>query len=942
MFKQKLLKPAVIFMNRLPFRLKIISAISVLFLLLILPSFTIFTNFYQEYNTHKKQEIGLFYTNHIQKFIKSIQLHRGLTNAYLNGNKKFKQEIIKNEREISQILDNLITFDKNNMNILKHNRSFVEAISKLLTVKIKNISPNSSSNEIFNIHNDIISNLISSIKDISNITSFSTSNNLQINYIAKLLQDELLLLMENTGQLRGVTVGVFSSKDIDKKQEEKILSYYTLLKSLEINLSKNKALSNLDNYFDIQQNIVEVIQKLDKILFIVNKNIILNKNLNYDAKLFFKQATQALDKQVLLYDKLSNTYINLIKKSQEKIYNNFIYSLIGFLLIIISAVYLTLAFYHSIAQSLKKLQLASRMIADGKTDINLKVDTKDELGDAVNAFNYMSEKLGENISFLNGYKMAIDETSIVSKTDKRGIIIYANKKFCEISGYSEKELIGMPHNLVRHPDVPKEVFKDLWKTIKSKKIWHGIVPNRAKDGSTYVVDATIIPVLDKDGELIEYIAVRHDVTELEKSKEELKKNKIDVLTGLANRTQLLEDLNKANKPVLLYLNIDDFTSLNDFYGNKLGDRVLIFVTEILKNIAKGSGAKAYKLQSDEFVLVFDNNKITKQNCHSVKNSIIQYIEEKSQKCDPSKCISITLSGGIAFYTSTDNYENLLPYAALARKVAKQENKKFIVYSRDLSKDSDYQKNMEWITKIREAIDNNKIVTYFQPIIENKTGTIKKYESLVRMIDSDGKVISPFFFLDIAKKAKLYLKITKIVIDKTFDTFLNHPNYEFSLNLTVEDIKDEKIVSYLYNKLSIFPNPQNVVLEITESEKIEDYKIVDAFIKNAKKLGAKIAIDDFGSGYANFEHIVKLEADFIKIDGSLIKNIDTDINSRYIAESIIDFSKKIGAKTIAEFIHKKEIYDIVRQMGADYSQGFYLGEPSPKIQKIKDVIKSNEF
>jgi EAL domain-containing protein (putative c-di-GMP-specific phosphodiesterase class I) len=141
---------------------------------------------------------------------------------------------------------------------------------------------------------------------------------------------------------------------------------------------------------------------------------------------------------------------------------------------------------------------------------------------------------------------------------------------------------------------------------------------------------------------------------------------------------------------------------------------------------------------------------------------------------------------------------------------------------------------------------------------------------------------------------------------------------------------------------MFPYPQNVVLEITEAEKIDDYKIVDAFIKNVKKYGTKIAIDDFGSGYANFEHIISLEADFIKIDGSLIKNIDTDKNSRYIAESIIDFSKKIGAKTIAEFIHKKEIYDIVRQIGADYSQGFYLGEPSPEIQKIKDVITSKEI
>jgi len=503
-------------------------------------------------------------------------------------------------------------------------------------------------------------------------------------------------------------------------------------------------------------------------------------------------------------------------------------------------------------------------------------------------------------------------------------------------------LIGMSHNIVRHPSVPKEVFKELWKTIKSKKVWHGILPNKAKDGSIYIVDATIIPILDNKGEIIEYIGVRHDVTELENSKEELRKNRTDILTGLPNRTQLLEDLSCANKPVLFYLNIDDFTSLNDFYGNKMGDKVLIFVAKILKNIAQKNSAKAYKLQSDEFVLLFDNNNISKENCLNIINNLIHLIEEKSSKCEPNRCISITLSAGIAIYTSSDNYENLLPYAALARKVAKSQNKKFIIYHRDLSKDSDYKQNMEWISNIKQAIDDDKIVTYFQPIIDNKTNAVKKYEVLVRMIGKDSKVISPFFFLDIAKKAKLYPKITKIVLDKAFDTFYHLPQYEFSINLTIEDIKDDKIASYIYKKVSNFPHPKKVIFEITESEKIDDYKIVDVFIKNVKKLGAKIAIDDFGSGYANFEHIISMDADYIKIDGSLIKNINTDINSRYIAESIIEFSKKIGKKTVVEYVHSKEVLDIVKEIGADFSQGFYLGEPSPEIRSVKDIINTKEF
>jgi len=899
-------------------------------------------SFYNEYNTQKSQLTGLSYITKIQNLIKEVQLHRGLLNGYLNGNKNFLKEIFKVENNINNTLSELLSYDKKRLNLLPHNKNFVNAISKMLIVKKNNITISNTTQEIFKIHNEIVSHLIETIKDISKNTSFASSTHLKTNYIAHLLQDKLLLLMEHSGQLRGMSVGAMSKKEISKELKNEILSSYTLLKSLELSLSKNKILSDLDNYLDIQQQMVKVTQKLDEILYIIYNNLILADKINYNSKVFFKQASQAIEEQDKLYKKLSDMYKLMIEKNQKKLFYDFILSLLGFLVIVILAIYLIIAFYHSITLSLKKLQIASEMIAEGKTDIRLKSDTKDELGQALEAFNHMSKKLSENISFLDGYKMAIDETSIVSKTNPKGIITYVNKKFCEISGYNQKELIGMSHNIVRHPDVPKSVFKELWQTIKNKKVWHGVIPNLAKDGSTYIVDATIIPVLDSKGDIIEYIGVRHDVTELEKSKEELRKNRIDILTGLPNRIQLLEDLSNANKPVLLYLNIDDFTSLNDFYGSKMGDKVIVFVANLLKRIAHKNYAKAYKLQSDEFVLLFDNNYITPKNCYAIKSSIIRYIEEKSSKCDSNKCISITLSGGIAFYTSSDNYENLLSYAALARKVAKSQNKKFIIYHRDLSKDSDYKKNMEWISNIKQAIDNDKIVTYYQPIIDNKTNAVTKYEVLVRMIDKENKVLSPYFFLDIAKKAKLYPNITKIVIDKAFKNFEKIPHYEFSVNLTIEDIKDEKTTSYIYQKLSSFPHKNKVIFEITESEKIENYELVDHFIKNVKKLGAKIAIDDFGSGYANFEHIISLDADFIKIDGSLIKNINNDINSRYIAESIIEFSKKIGKKTVVEFVHSKEIYDIVKKIGADFSQGFYLGEPAPKIKNVKNIITIKEL
>ena len=934
MFIDKVMHPAVSFMNKLPFKYKIITAISVLFILLILPSRTIFVNYFEKNKTYNNQLVGLSYNTRMQTLIQLIQLHRGLSNGYLNGNAKFKNEILQNEKKVDKKLLELIEFDKQHLAILKHNKDFVNAISNMIPIRLSNLTINTTSEKIFDIHSTIISQLIKTFQEISRHTSFSTSDNMQINYIAQLLEDKLLLLQENTGQIRGLALGYFSQEKISSEQKSTLLSRYTLIKALEANLFDNKVLAEMDNYLTLQKMITRVTHKLDEILYIIHKNIMLVESPAYNSKLFFKQATSAIQEQVKLFNALSQSYASLLKKSQHDLLVELIYALAGFLVIIFTAVYLTVAFYRSIVSSLKKLQTASQMIAEGKTKIYLKADTNDELGSALQAFNHMSHKLDKNISFLDGYKMAIDETSIVSKTNPKGIITYVNKKFCEISGFTEQELIGMSHNIVRHPAMQEEAFKELWHTIKNKKVWKGIVKNRTKDGNFYIVDATIIPLLDSDGQIMEYIAVRHDVTELEKSKEEIQKQKVDLLTGLPNRRQLLEDLYIAHKPVLLYLNIDDFASLNDFYGGKTGDQVLIYLAPIIQHIATVTDSRLYKLHADEFVLLFEEGKLNEENCQKAVNEIINLIETQTIDCDTRNCVSITLSGGIAFHHNSNSFENLLPYANLARKVAKSENKKFLIYHSDMSKESDYQNNIKWINKIKEAISQDRIVPYYQPIIDNRSNTITKYESLVRLIDTDGKVISPFFFLEIAKKAKLYTKITKIVLDKTFATFAQLPEYEFSINITVEDINDEEIASYIYSKLNHCTHSSRVIFEITESEEIKDYTFINQFIKNVKSFGAKIAIDDFGSGFANFEHIIGLDADFIKIDGSLIKNIHKNEDSRIITEAIIAFSKKLGTKTVAEFVHSEEIYEQVKAMGADFSQGFYLGEPVSEIKKIK--------
>jgi len=929
-FKQ-LLSPALYLMNKLSFKSKIIFSIVLLSILLLFPSRTMFLNYYDKGSIYDKRVLGLEYIEIVYKIIETVQKHRSLSKMYLSGNKDLAEEITDNEEKFYNQKASLLDYDVEQLNIITSDKDFAKAISLFKMVTLDKFDSTLAEKKIFNTHVDIIEGLIKTILNISKTTTFSKSQDLKINYLADMLQSKLLYLYEYTHELKDLSYGDKTEDEINRKK--KLLANLTInLNSLKLNLKENLVLSKLGNYPLLEEKTTAVSYKLETLLSLINESNNTNYNV-YNNPLFINNISSNIVAQEELYQMFSYTYKETILGLKDNLEKNIWELFLLFLAILFISLYIFAAFYQSITGNLKKLQTASEMISSGQTKIKLQVDKKDEIGDALLAFNTMSEKLDENISFLDGYKTAIDNSSIVSKTNLKGTITYVNKLFCDTSGYTEEELIGRSHNIIRHPDMPKSAFEDMWDTIKAKKVWKGVVTNLAKDGSSYIVNATVLPILNRYGKIIEYIAVRHDITELEKSKEEIKKQKTDLLTGLANRNQLVEDLKSAINPTLFYMNIDDFSGFNEFYGSDIGDRVLINLANILLKLQEKKHFKLYKFQSDQFILLFEESYFDDINFPFFFEDIINDIEHKisTLQIKNQNRISISLSSGAANYYAHDNYQNLILYANIARKKAKEQQKKFVLFDHSMRKSENYAQNIEWINKIKEALIEDRVVTYYQPIIDNKTGKIVKYETLVRMLDKEGNTVPTWTFLEIAQKSKLYPQVTKIVIEKSFKAFEDFPQYDFSLNLTIEDIHSKEITEYIYDKLKHYNNSNRVIFEITESEEVRDYKTINSFIENVRKFGVKIAIDDFGSGYANFEHIISIDADFIKIDGSLIKNIDTDKNARIITEAIISFSQKLGKKTIAEFIHCEEIYTIVKELGADYSQGFHLGMPSPVIK-----------
>lgn len=548
-------------------------------------------------------------------------------------------------------------------------------------------------------------------------------------------------------------------------------------------------------------------------------------------------------------------------------------------------------------------------------EISVPVSTTKTLTHLVNA---TQQELEKNINFLDQYKIAVDESAIVSKTDLKGIIIYVNDYFCEVAEYQREELLGANHNIIRHEDMPKEAFKDMWETISSGSIWRGIIKNKKKSGKHYYVNAMVMPILDQEGSIREYIAIRHDITKIIHQEQKIKKQTTDELTNLPNRIQLLEDIEFIKQPHLILLDIDKFSMVNDFYGIIIADKILVQASlRLSKLIACGSGT-LYRIANDVFGVLHKGRTC---DLSHVTVEALQQIFNQEFLIDNHK-IHLSCTCGIA-----KGEKSLFRCADIALHAAKKKQFPFVIFNENLLNSEQYKQNFLWLKKLREAFLQDKIEPFYQPIIDNKSGEIKKYEALVRMIQEDGTPASPFYFLDIAKKGKLYSNLTKIMAKKTF-ALLPHIPFDISLNISVEDILNEQTIAFILEMMEKSGAADRVVLEITENEGFDSFEEVLSLASKVKNLGGKIAIDDFGTGYSNFSYLLKLQPDYIKVDGSIIKNIDTDASARAIVETIVDFSKKLNIKTIAEFVHSEAVLQTVKEIGVDFSQGYLIGKPQP--------------
>lgn len=399
---------------------------------------------------------------------------------------------------------------------------------------------------------------------------------------------------------------------------------------------------------------------------------------------------------------------------------------------------------------------------------------------------------------------------------------------------------------------------------------------------------------------------------------------IDTITQLQNATMLyhcLDTFPKNHELTVMLYNIDDFSFINQHYGYQFGDEILNKVAQFLQyNISKE--VKLFKYNSDEFVIVFDPKVY---NPALIAIQIQAFFRETPIGEFNGDSIYVTLSCGIA---TSKEPPSLLPYARSALREAHERGipNQFHIYDGKNAFIKKAKDETAWIQKFRIALEEDRVVPFFQPIISNSSGKIVKYECLAR-VEDEGEIISPIHFLESARRSGLMGNLTRSMINKCFKLFSGN-EIEFSLNIANEDLLDHTFIDFLTMKQKHYNiNPQHVILEILEDIIISDVNPLP--LQNLhilKKLGYKLALDDFGTNRSNFNRLEAIGVDILKIDGQFIQGIDTNEKNQYIVKMITNMAKKMHIEVIAEFVETGQEYEMVKNIGVDYSQGYYFNKP----------------
>lgn len=542
---------------------------------------------------------------------------------------------------------------------------------------------------------------------------------------------------------------------------------------------------------------------------------------------------------------------------------------------------------------------------------------------------------------LKKLSMILEESiNFVFITNIEGIIEYVNPTFERLTGYSREEVIGQNPRILASGEVSPHIYRDLWETIMSGKIWRGDFKNRKKNGEFYWVKGLISPIKNEHNQITHFLAIQEDISEKILAEQHAHYlATYDRITGLLNREKFIENLNTIISQnlsgILILTDIDGFKMINEIYGHNTADEFLKHLSQIIVRIVDELTEHSPilgRLGEDEFAVAIPN--IPGSDGWKIAEHLRKTVEAVNFSDD---LIRTTLSAGvIEFPRHGLTTEELLSRADIAVYRAKEEPGKnrchlFVPEDRDIEMIYSQLRQKERILK---ALEENRLVPWFQPILDLQDQKIHHYETLARMYDDAGNILLPGSFIPAAESLGLIDAIDRRMMQQViqYQANLRQQGHDisFTMNISGKHVGDERFLDFLSSTIAHSgADPQKLIFEITETAAVRDLEQAIRFITALKDMGCRFALDDFGVGFTSFVYLKEMHVDFIKIDGFFIRRLHEHRYDQGIVRAMTSVAKEMEMKTIAEFVERQEVIPLLKKFGVDYAQGFLIGKPTPQ-------------
>lgn len=525
--------------------------------------------------------------------------------------------------------------------------------------------------------------------------------------------------------------------------------------------------------------------------------------------------------------------------------------------------------------------------------------------------------------------------------DHEGLIRIANPAVISLSQYRQEELIDRSINsllLIHSYDNEHENFFQL---IVNEKFIQGLEISMArKNNSDIPVAISCSHIVGINNKTKGWVIVVRDISEIKKNIAQLiYLSSHDYLTGIYNRKKFEDELayhirlsNRTHQcNAFLLLDIDHFKEINDNFGHQHGDKLLICFADFLKKYFRQTDVVG-RFGGDEFAVIVTN--IQPQDINELATQLIKTIRNFPFSVN-GQTITVTVSIGIALFPKANEDKlDLLMHADLALYQCKVKNRNaYEIYDPTVNWNFLFKNKVQLANMIKEAMNEGRLILFSQPIFNVHQDKVSHYELLLRMKNKD-KIILPENFLDVAEHYGLMREINLFVIKTTIALLEKYHDLYLTCNISSNALNDEQIYHVLIESIKEKKfAPERLILEINEHIVVTHIKSAINFMKSCRNLGVKFALDDFGVGLSSFTHLKYMPVDFLKIDGSFIKNILKNEIDRQFVKSMVEIAKTLKIKTIAEYVEDEETVHLLRQLGVDYAQGFYFGRPEYKFKLI---------